>query len=394
MATEAIYLDHAATTPIRREVREAMLPYLDAHFGNPSSAHRWGREARAALEEARERVAAALGAQRKEIVFTSGGTEADNLAVLGRWRGEARAARARGTMPPAIACSAVEHKAVLGALHAAAAEGAEQLLLAVDLDGRLDTGALDEAIAARPAVVSVMWANNEVGTVQPIEVAAAHCRAAGIACHTDAVQAFGKVRVRVDEVPVDLLSISAHKINGPKGIGALYLRGGVEPAGLEPLVHGGTQESALRPGTESVPLAVALGVAAELAAREQVEEARRLAALRDRLEGALRQRIDGLVVNAAGAPRVPQTSSVSIPGVDRDALLMALDLEGIAVSTGAACQSGVVEPSHVLVAMGRALPGETTVRLSLGHTTTEAEVERAAEILPRGVQRLWALERV
>ena len=388
---EAIYLDHAATTPLRREAREAMLPYLDARFGNPSSPHHWGREARAALEEARERVAAALGAARREIVFTSGGTEADNLAVLGRWRAVARAARAAGTPTPAIACSAVEHKAVLGAVHAAGDEGAEELILAVDFDGLLDTGALDEAMAARPAVVSVMWANNEVGTVEPVEAVAARCRAAGVSFHSDAVQAFGKARVRVDEVAVDLLSISAHKIGGPMGIGALFIRGGVETTALEPLVHGGSQEGALRPGTESVPLAVALGVAAELAARERGEEAPRLAALRDRLERALLEGIDGLVVNGAGAPRLPQTLSISIPGVDRDALLMSLDLEGVAVSTGAACQSGVVEPSHVLVAMGRAMPGETAVRLSLGHTTTGAEIERAAEIIPRVVARLRAL---
>ncbi len=339
-------------------------------------------------------MAAALGAERREIVFTSGGTESDNLGVLGRWRALARAARAAGSSLPPIACSAVEHKAVLGAVHAAGAEGAEQLILAVDVDGRLDTGALDEAIAARPAVVSVMWANNEIGTMEPVDAVAARCRAAGIAFHSDAVQAFGKARVRVDEIPVDLLSISAHKIGGPKGIGALYVRGGTQAATLEPLVHGGTQEGTVRPGTESVPLAVAMGVAAELAAREQGEEARRLAALRDRLEGALLERIDGLVVNGVGAPRLPQTTSISIPGVERDALLMALDMEGVAVSTGAACQSGVVEPSHVLVAMGRALPGETTVRLSLGHSTTAAQIERAAEIIPAVVRRLWSLEKV
>ncbi|HEX9106045.1 MAG TPA: cysteine desulfurase family protein, partial [Longimicrobiales bacterium] len=318
----------------------------------------------------------------------------DNLAVLGRWRALARAARASGAAVPPVACSAVEHKAVLGALHAAGAEGAEQLVLAVDGSGRLDPGALDEALAARPAVLSVMWANNEVGTLQPVELVAERCRAAGVSFHSDAVQAFGKARVRVDEVPLDLLTISAHKIGGPKGIGALYLRGGTQAMALEPLVHGGSQEGALRPGTESVPLAVALGVAAELAARDQAGEARRLAGLRDRLEAALLARIEGAVVNGAtgaGAPRLPQTLNISIPGIDRDALLMSLDLEGVAASTGAACQSGVVEPSHVLVAMGRALPGETAIRLSLGHSTTEAEIERAAEIIPRVVARVRAL---
>jgi cysteine desulfurase len=388
---DPIYLDHAATTPVRREVREAMAPLLDTRFGNPSSPHRWGREARAALEEARERVAAALGAGRREIVFTSGGTEADNLAVLGGWRA-ARKHVASGAAP-AIACSAVEHKAVLGAVHAAAAEGAEPLLLAVDEQGRLDTGALDEALAARPGLVSIMWANNEVGTLQPVEEVAGRCRSAGVAYHADAVQAFGKTRVRVDEVPLDLLSISAHKIGGPQGSGALYVRRGTP---LEALLHGGSQEGGLRPGTESVPLAVGLGVAAELAAAEQEAEARRLAGLRDRLEGGLRERIAGLTVNGGGAARVPQTLNISIPGLssgDRDALVMALDLEGLALSTGAACQSGAIEPSHVLLAMGRVRPDEVAVRLSLGHTTTAGEIERVIEIVPRVVMRLRELAR-
>lgn len=381
---EPIYLDHAATTPIRPEVRAAILPFLDARFGNPSSAHRFGREARAALEEARERVAAALGARRREIVFTSGGTEADNLAVLGAWR-------KAGAPGRTLACSAIEHKAVLAALHAAGAEGAEQILLGVDEDGRLDVGALDEALAARPVLVSVMWANNEVGTIQPVAEVAERCRAAGVLCHTDAVQAFGKLRVRADEVPVDLLAISGHKINAPKGIGALYVRSGVE---LEPLVYGGAQEGAVRPGTENVALAVGLGVAAELATAEQEQEARRLETLRNRLENALCRLVPGLLVNACAAPRLPQTLNVSVPQVDRDALIVALDLEGIAVSTGAACQSGAAEPSHVLMAMGRAFPEHAAIRLSLGHTTTEREIDRAIEVLPRVVERVRQLATV
>ncbi|HET9985528.1 MAG TPA: cysteine desulfurase family protein [Longimicrobiales bacterium] len=379
---DAIYLDHAATTPVRPEVRAAMDPYFSPRFGNPSSAHRWGREARAALEEARERLAAALGAQRRELIFTSGGTEADNLAVLGRWRALAD----RGAV--GVACSAIEHKAVLGAAHAAAAEGAEEILLAVDTEGRLDLGALDEALRARPAVVAVMWANNEVGTLQPVAEIATRCRAAGVAFHTDAIQAFGKVRVRVDEVPCDLLALSGHKIGAPKGIGALYVRSGVE---LRPLVHGGSQERELRPGTENVAFAVGLSVAAELAAHEQEEERARLEGLRTRLEARLQAAIPGLAVNGAGAPRAPQMLNVSIPGVEQDALLMALDLEGLAVSGGSACQSGAVEPSHVLVAMGRASPGEAAIRLSLGRTTTETEVDAAAERLPAVVERIRAL---
>lgn len=379
---DAIYLDHAATTPVRPEVRAAMDPYFGPRFGNPSSTHHWGRDARAALEEARERLAAALGAQRRELIFTSGGTEADNLAVLGRWR----ALASRGAV--GVACSAVEHKAVLGAAHAAGAEGAEEILLAVDTEGRLDLGALDEALRARPAVVAVMWANNEVGTLQPVAEIATRCRAAGVAFHTDAIQAFGKVRVRVDEVPCDLLALSGHKIGAPKGIGALYVRSGVE---LRPLIHGGSQERELRPGTENVAFAVGLSVAAELAAREQEDEGARLEGLRARLEARLKVAIPGLAVNGAGAPRAPQTLNVSIPDVEQDALLMALDLEGIAVSGGSACQSGAIEPSHVLVAMGRASPGEAAIRLSLGRTTTGADVDAAAERLPPVVDRIRAL---
>ena len=384
---EPIYLDNAATTPVRPEVREALLPYLDARFGNPSSSHAFGRQAHVALEEARERVAAALGAQRREIVFTSGGTEADNLAVLGRWR----AVKRTGAPARVVACSAVEHKAVLAAVHEAAAEGAEQVMLAVDGEGRLDTGALDEVLAARPAVLALMWANNEVGVLQPVPEVAERCQAAGVTFQTDAVQAFGKIPVRVDRVPLDLLCISGHKIGAPKGIGALFVRGGASGTPLEPLVHGGSQEGALRPGTENVALAVALGVAAELAAREQESEARRLSALRDRLETELGRRISGLSVNGGGAPRVPHTSNISLSGVERDALLMSLDMEGIAVSTGAACQSGAVEPSHVLTAMGRALPGEAAIRLSLGHSTTERDIDTAIEVLPRVVERVRAL---
>ncbi|HEY8483305.1 MAG TPA: cysteine desulfurase family protein [Longimicrobiales bacterium] len=380
---QSIYLDHAATTPLRPEVREAMAPYLGERFGNPSSVHRWGREARAALEDARERVAAALGAGRREVVFTGGGTEADNLAVLGRWR----AARRAG-WPGPVVCSAVEHKAVLGAVREAGREGAEVVYLAVDEEGRVLLDAVDEALAARPSVVSVMWGNNEVGTLQPVAEIGARCRSAGVVFHSDAVQAFGKVRVRVDEVPVDLLTISAHKIGGPKGIGALYVRSGVE---VVPLTHGGGQEWGLRPGTENVAAAVGFAVAAELAVREQEAEAARLAALRDRLEQGLKERVPGLVVNGGGAARLPHLLDVSVPDVDQEAILVALDLEGIAVSSGSACQSGTVEPSHVLVAMGRARENEASLRLSLGRTTTEEDVAQVIERFPAVVARVREL---
>jgi cysteine desulfurase len=372
---DPIYLDHAATTPLRPEVREAMLPFLDGRFGNPSSAHAFGREARAALEEARERIASTLGARRHEIVFTGAGTEADNLAILGRWH-----ARREG----AVVCSAVEHKAVLKAARRAHAEGAALVVLGVDQEGRVDPAVLDDVLAGRPCVVSVLWGNNEVGTLEPVQEIAERCAAAGVCFHTDAVQAFGKVRIRVDETPCDLLVLSAHKFGGPKGTGLLFVRGGVE---LEALIQGGGQERGLRPGTENVALAVALAKAVELAAAEQSGEAERLGALRDRLERALIERIPGLVVNAAGAPRLPHVLNVSVPGVDQESLMVALDLEGMAVSVAAACQSGATEPSHVLAAMGRVLEGAASVRLSVGWPSTVADVDRAAVTIAAVVSR-------
>jgi cysteine desulfurase len=376
---EAIYLDHAATTPLRPEVRAAMEPFYAERFGNPSSTHRWGRQARNALEQARERLATALGAKRREMVFTAGGTEADNLAVLGRWRSVCRAS-GRG----AVVCSAVEHKAVASAARQAHAEGADVMFLGVDADGRVDLGALEDALAAMPCVVSTMWGNNEVGTLQPVGELGRRCRDAGVVFHTDAVQAFGKVRVRVDETACDLLSLSAHKIGGPKGMGCLYVRDGVS---VLPLTHGGGQERQLRPGTENVAAAIGFAVAAELAAAEQEEEEARLRTLRDALENGLRERIPDMRVNGVGAPRLPHVLNVSIPGADQEALLIGLDLEGVAVSGASACQSGSAEPSHVLMAMGRTETA-ASVRLSLGRPTTSTDIERALEILPLVVSRV------
>jgi cysteine desulfurase len=374
---QPIYLDHSATTPIRPEVLDAMLPWLGECFGNPSSTHRWGRQARAALDEARQRLAAALGARPLEIVFTHGGTEADNLAIVGRSRTEPGAP---------VACTAIEHKAILAAAHAAEAEGAPLAVLPVDENGVVRLEALDEVLASRPSVVSVMWANNEVGAVQPVAEIAARCQAAGVVFHTDAVQAFGKVAVRVDEVPVGLLSLSAHKINGPKGIGALFVR---RKVGLTPLTHGGGQERGLCPGTENVAGAVGFAVAAELAAAEREALMRRVGALRDRLEGALKERIPGLVVSAAGAERVPTVCHVRISGVSPEALLPALDLEGIAASGGSACSSGAAAPSYVLTAMGVAPEAAApAIRFSLGRTTTEEEIERVIEVVPAVVEQL------
>lgn len=375
-----VYLDHAATTAMRPEVRDAMAPYLDERFGNPSSIHRWGRQARNALEEARERVASALGAKRREIVFTGGGTEADNMAVLGRWRTACGPER-RGT----VVCSAVEHKAAGAAAQCAAAEGAELVLLGVDEDGRVDLGALEEALRADPCVVAVMWANNEVGTIQPVSAIGERCREAGAVFHTDAVQAFGKVRVRVDETACDLLAISGHKVAGPKGIGALYVREGVQ---ILPLVYGGGQERDLRPGTENVAAAIGMAVAAELAAREQEEEAARLLGLRHRLEAGLRRVCSDVVVNGPAEGRLPNIVNITVAGADQEALLIGLDLEGVAASGASACQSGTVKPSHVLVAMGRFRQGDGVVRLSLGRTTTAEEIDFAVDAFGRVIEQL------
>jgi len=380
MSDTPIYLDHAASAPLRPEAREAMLPFLDGRFGNPSSIHRFGREARAALEEARARLARVIGAAPAEIVFTRAGTEADNLAVLGR---------ARMLPGTPVAVSAIEHKAVLASAHAAEGEGSPFVLLPVDGNGVVRLDGVDAVLERRPAVVSVMWANNEMGALQPVGEVAARCRAAGVAFHSDAVQALGKVPVRVDEVAADLVAFSAHKVGGPKGVGALYVRRGTR---LHPLLHGGGQERGMRPGTEDVAGAAGFAAAAEGAEAERETAMARIGVLRDRLEAGLRAAVPGLVVNAAGAPRLPTIGNVSVPGADPEALLMGLDLEGIAVSSGSACSSGAVDPSHVLTAMG-VPPGLAgpSIRFSLGWTTTDAEIARVLEVFPRVAARVRAL---
>jgi cysteine desulfurase len=382
-----VYLDHAATTPLRPDVRDAMAPFLDERFGNPSSIHRWGRQARNALEESRERLAAAIGAQRREIVFTGSGTEADNIAVLGRWRSACRtAAGTDNGRPGAVVCTAIEHKAVGGAAQCAAAEGAQLVLLGVDEHGRVELGTLDEALKASPCVVSVMWENNEVGTLQPVRAVGERCREAGVIFHTDAVQAFGKVPVRVDETPCDLLALSAHKIGGPKGIGALYVR---ETTTLLPLLHGGGQERELRPGTENVAAAVGFAAAAELAVSERDTEAPRLMQLRAQLEDGIRGVVSDVVVNGPAAhERLPNIVSVTVAGADQEALLIGLDLEGVAASGASACASGAIKPSHVLVAMGALNAGDASVRLSLGRTTTTEDVAWAIAAFGRVVEQL------
>ena len=379
---EPIYLDHAATTPVRAEVRAAMEPYLGVRFGNPSSPHRWGREARTALDEARERVARCLGARPDEVCFTSGGTEGDNLAVLGPWH----ARRASGRT--AIVTTPIEHKAVLAAVHHAAHEGAEERIVPVDGDGLVDTDAFARLVDERVAVCSVMWVNNEIGVVQPVPALAARARAAGALFHTDAVQAFGKVAIDLAALPIDLLTISGHKIGAPKGIGAIYVRRGTP---LEPLLHGGAQDRGRRPGTENVAAAVGLAVAAELTLAEREAECARLGALRDRLEAQLLARLPDAVIHGRGAPRAPHVTSVSIPGVDAETLLMALDLQGVGCSGGSACQTGSAAPSHVLTAMGVAPElALGAIRLSLGCLTTADCIERVAGLLPALVARARA----
>lgn len=379
MAQKPVYLDHAATTPVRDEVFDAMRPFFGTRFGNPSSTHRWGREARAALDEARERVARCLGARSDELCFTSGGTEGDNLAILGAWR----AMREKGRR--AVVSTPIEHKAVLGAIHQAAREGAEERLLEVDADGCVSIESFDALVDDSVAVCSVMWVNNEIGTIQPIPALAERSRERGVLMHTDAVQALGKVEINAGKQQFDLLSISGHKIGAPKGIGTLFIRRGTP---LQPLMHGGTQDRGRRPGTENVASVIGLARAVELVLEDGERECRRVEALRDKLEAAILERMPDAVIHGRNAPRVPHVLNVSVPGTDSESLLMALDLKGIAASGGSACQSGSVSPSHVLVAIGVSPElAAAAIRMSLGALTTEECVSRVAEVFPALVQK-------
>ena len=376
---EPIYLDHAATTPVRPEVLEAMLPFFGPRFGNPSSLHRWGREARAALDEARERLATTLGAHPDELCFTSCGTEADNMALIGVWRSRREIGRNAAVSTP------IEHKAVLGALHEVAHEGGEERLLRMQSSGLLDDPSFDELVDEAAAVCSVMWVNNEIGVMQDVPSLARRAHERGVTFHTDAVQAFGKVPIDAKTTPFDLLSLSGHKIGAPKGIGALYVRRGTP---MSPLMFGGSQDRGRRPGTENVAMAVGLARAAELTVAERDEECRRLGELRDRLESALLERIPDVVIHGRGAPRAPHVTSISVPGTDSEAMLMALDLRGIACSAGSACQSGSITPSHVLSALG--VPADVAgaaIRMSLGSMTTDACITRVAELFPVLVEK-------
>jgi len=388
MSRRLVYLDNAATTPVRPEVLEAMLPYFgkDA-FGNPSSAHRFGRAARAGVEEAKRTIAAVLGAEPGQVIFTSGGTEADNLAVIGA----ALAARDQGR-PFRVAVSAIEHKAVLAAAHAVRHLGGEEIILPVHASGLVDEGALNEALGRGVAAVSVMWVNNEVGVVQPVARLAARCREASVCFHSDAVQAFGKLPVSLADVGCTLLTISGHKIGAPKGIGALVVR---DRHAVEAIIHGGGQQFGIRPGTENVAGIVGLAKAVELAADEQADLAACVRSLRDELERRFLEVVPDAVINGWQAERAPHVCNVSIPGTDSEALLMHLDLAGIACSSGSACSTGAVEPSHVLTAMGvpREL-GVAALRFSFGKDNTVEDVEAVVAALPKIVEKVRALAAV
>jgi len=374
MPVDPIYLDHAATTPVREEVFEAMKPFYGPRFGNPSSTHRWGREARAALDEARERVGRCLGARPDEICFTSGGTEADNLAILGAWR----ALKAKGRT--AVVTTPIEHKAILGAVHQTTEEGAEERLLAMSPDGVIDPASFNSLVDEHVAVCSMMWVNNEIGSIQPIPELAAKAKGRGAMVHTDAVQAFGKVTIDAQTQQFDFLTISGHKFGAPKGIGALFIRRGTH---IEPLMHGGTQDRGRRPGTENVAAAVGLARAAELTLAECEAHCAHVRALRERLEAGILAKIPDAVIHGRGAERAPHIVNISVPGTDSESLLMALDLRGIAASGGSACQSGSISPSHVLTAIGvRPDLASAAIRMSLGVLTTDQSIDRVIEIFP------------
>jgi len=381
-----VYLDHNATTPIPPDVADRMDRAVRELWGNASSVHHFGQQAKAGVDDARSQVAALLGADASEIVFTAGGTEGDNFAL----RGAAEALEPTGRRH--LIASAIEHEAVLNTLKALARRGWHVTLLPVDQSGIVHPESLREVITSTTAVVSVMHANNEIGTVQPIAELARIAKAHGALVHTDAVQTAGKVPIDVRAMGVDLLSVSGHKFYGPKGIGALWVRKSVR---LLPLMAGGRQERNRRAGTENVPGIVGLGAAAERAARKMAAEAERLAALRDRLEQGVLAAVPGSERNGAAEPRVPNTTNISFARIESESLLIGLDLEGIAVSSGSACSSGTLEPSHVLKAMG--LPHARTlssIRFSLGESNTEADVDRVIRVLPPLVEKLRSLSAV
>jgi len=379
------YLDHNATTPVDPAVLDAMVGFLSSDYGNASSIHTPGQNARAAVNRARDSVADLLGARPAEIIFTSGGTEADNLAILG-------AIEASRLPKKHVVSTVIEHPGVLHACQSLESRGVAVTYVPVSLNGAVDPEAVRRALRPETVLISVMHANNETGVIQPIEEIGRIAAEFGVLFHTDAVQSAGKVSFDVDRMGVHLLSLSAHKIYGPKGVGVLYVRGGTR---ISPQFHGGHHERDLRPGTENVPGIVGLGKAAELALVHMDSEASaplRVSALRDRFENAVLEKIPSAHVNGAGAPRVPGTTNICFDHAGGEALVIALDLLGIACSTGAACSSGAVEPSHVLLAMGLS-PDEarSSIRFSLGRPTTPEEIDYVIASLPGVVERLRSL---
>jgi len=379
-----IYLDFNATTPPFPEVVETVASVLAHDYGNPSSVHAFGQRAKGLLDDARGAVAALIGADPSEVVFTSGGTEADNLAL----RGAADALDVTGRRH--LITSGIEHEAVLTTVKALERRGWQVTLLSTDQSGVVSPEALREAITPKTSIVSVMLANNEVGTIQPVAELAAIARANGAIFHTDAVQATGKIPVSVKALGVDTLAIAGHKFGGPKGTGALWIRRGVRLVSTE---TGGRQERNRRAGTENVPALAGLGVAARIAQAKMAESAAALASLRDQLERDVLATVPGTFVNGDPARRVPNTTNISFDAIEAESLLIALDLEGIAVSTGSACSSGSLEPSHVLKAMGLLGRARNSLRFSLGPSTTPAEIEALVRALPSLVTKLRRLGR-
>ncbi len=377
-----IYLDYAATTPTHPEVVTAMLPYLNDAFGNPSSIHSFGQEAKGAIEEARETIAALIGAKTDEIVFTSGGTEADNFAI----KGVAYANEHRGNH---IITSSIEHHAVIEPLKFLERRGFEIAHLPVDKYGMVDPQDVRKAVNEKTILISVMHANNEIGTIEPIAEIGTIAKERGVYFHTDAVQTVGHIPVDVNELGVDLLAISAHKLYGPKGVGALYIRKGTKIAAF---MHGGEQERRRRASTENVPGIVGFGKAVEVAQNEMGTEAERLTLLRDELIEALLERIDRVQLNGHPRKRLPNSVNVSVQFVEGESMLLNLDMEGIAASTGSACSSSSLEPSHVLLALGLSHEqAHGSLRFTLGRETTEEGIERVLEVLPPIVAKLRSM---
>jgi len=380
-----VYLDYNATAPPAPDVVDAVTQVVRDHVGNPSSVHAFGQRAKALIDDARQQVAALIDADPTEVVFTAGGTEADNLALRGAAEALEAGPRRR------VITSGLEHEAVLNTVKALERRGWQVTRLSTSERGIVDPGALGQAIGSDTALVSIMHANNEVGTIQPVAELAAIAREHGAVFHTDAVQSVGKIPVSVRELGVDLLALSGHKFGGPLGAGALYIRRGVR---LLPYLTGGRQERNRRAGTENVPAIVGLGVAASLARQKTASEGPRLRLLRDRLESEILRLVPGTAVNGDRTARVPNTTNIGFDGIEAESLLIALDLEGIAVSTGSACSSGSLEPSHVLRAMGHSTArARNSLRFSLGSGTTAADLDAVLAVLPGLVTKLRGLHR-